>query len=76
MMDSRMLCMQLINGYGGHPGAWRMAGANRSAFTVDAYVDLARTAEQGKFVDVGHGRSISAGRGYWSPSIQRRRCTC
>jgi len=50
MSHSQMLlCVQLINGYGAHPGAWRMAGVDPASYTdMDVFVGYAQAAERGK----------------------------
>ena len=43
------LAMQLGSGYGLDAGAWRMPGADPTAYTnMDVYVELAKIAERGK----------------------------
>ncbi|MCI2238573.1 NtaA/DmoA family FMN-dependent monooxygenase [Paenibacillus sp. TRM 82003] len=45
-----ILAMQLGNGYGSQPGAWRAPGVDPSNYTdIDALVRYARSAERGKF---------------------------
>lgn len=44
-----LLALQLNNGYGAQPGAWRLPGVNLSSLTeMDEYVRHARAAERGK----------------------------
>ena len=44
-----LLAIQLANGYGAQPGAWRMPGVDPSAYTdMDALVRYAQAAERGK----------------------------
>ena len=44
-----LLALQLNNGYGNQPGAWRMPGVNLSSYTdMDTYVRHAQAAERGK----------------------------
>jgi FMN-dependent oxidoreductase (nitrilotriacetate monooxygenase family) len=44
-----LLALQLNNGYGAQPGAWRLPGVNLSSYTdMDAYVRHAQAAERGK----------------------------
>ncbi|MET7988869.1 MULTISPECIES: LLM class flavin-dependent oxidoreductase [unclassified Streptomyces] len=50
-MTSRqmLLCMQFTSGYEVEPGAWRLPGANLSAYTdMDRFVRYAQAAERGK----------------------------
>ncbi|MFP2906721.1 NtaA/DmoA family FMN-dependent monooxygenase [Pyxidicoccus sp. 3LFB2] len=44
-----LLCLQLTNGYGAQPGAWRLPGVNLSSYTdMDEFVRFAQAAERGK----------------------------
>ena len=44
-----LLALQLNNGYGAQPGAWRLPGVNLSSLTdMDEYVRHAQAAERGK----------------------------
>ncbi|RRN05349.1 LLM class flavin-dependent oxidoreductase [Bibersteinia trehalosi] len=43
------LALQLVSGYGGEFQSWRLPESNEKAYTdIDFYVEMAKTAEQGK----------------------------
>ncbi|AHG82824.1 FMN-dependent oxidoreductase, nitrilotriacetate monooxygenase [Bibersteinia trehalosi USDA-ARS-USMARC-188] len=43
------LALQLVSGYGGEFQSWRLPESNEKAYTdIDYYVEMAKTAEQGK----------------------------
>ncbi|PPG27218.1 NtaA/DmoA family FMN-dependent monooxygenase [Pseudoclavibacter sp. RFBB5] len=44
-----LLALQIANGYGAQPGAWRMPGVDPSSYTdMDVFVRYAQAAERGK----------------------------
>lgn len=44
-----LIAMQLVGGFGGEPGAWRLPGVPLDSYTnMDNHVRLAQAAERGK----------------------------